>query len=29
MNVTAAGEVRYVHYVNTFETYPNYCQTVP
>ena len=26
LNVTAQGELRYVHYVDTFEDYPIYCR---
>jgi len=29
MNVTATGDLRYVHYVNTYETYPRYCDKAP
>lgn len=24
-----AGDLRYVHYVNTYETYPRYCEKAP
>lgn len=29
LNISATGELRYVHYVDSWETYPNYCHTAP
>ena len=29
LNISASGELRYVHYVDTYETYPAYCSVAP
>ena len=29
LNVSASGRLRYVHYVDTYETYPSYCASAP